>query len=691
MRNSISNIFFTFSFCIISIQLGLSCSIFSINVPEKACVNTPVVITASGAKTAGCFDDFTQKITVKQAQPGSNPVIKQLDNVGNNVEITFDKPGKYLILYTFKDGACASGGTCEGEKEIEILEPRAEFFPKTIEVCKGSTFSTDLVFSTGATRATVENKDKSFKVAIDKNSESNRGVLEYNLAVTQNFKLYISRSENSVFQCVNEQILDSISVIAIDLPSYTIIDTICDAANENYSLRFKLKGVGDTFDLSEESKSRGELRGDTLITNFLPSLDSFKLKLNISTVCEELIVEGAAACKCTILAGEMPSVPTFGCESGEIELMHDASTLELRQGDNLLFVLHTGKTDTLEQILNISDLPIFGVPSSEFIDSQLYVSAVVGPYTIEGFDINSSVCRNITFGTPVLWVGRDSFSIEGKLDVCANEMNRMYEVHLTNGTLKQPSTQSWILEDGSGATITDQNKDRIFLNFPNTNSSTLRYESLFKLTDELSCATSESIVINVDNSESAPAESEIILWPGDIFASTASDELCFQWGKIPKQGKFTRELFGDATKKFYYSDVPIIQSVLSDDVYFVAVYNNNGGCNFSFDNCNSIIFYNSAGVLPGLSLAEEDDFSMNIMPNPSDGNFRLELNGSYRGLYNVTILNDIGQKVQNSKVNKLYNTSIIDMELSTLNEGLYFIMISNEYGKREIIKTIIAK
>jgi hypothetical protein len=192
----------------------------------------------------------------------------------------------------------------------------------------------------------------------------------------------------------------------------------------------------------------------------------------------------------------------------------------------------------------------------------------------------------------------------------------------------------------------------------------------------------------VDGSIEAPELSNIILWPGNIVAST-SDGPCYQWGFTNKFGIFEFNIIEGANDKYFFSDEALTQSILQERSYFVAIFDT-PNCEFSLQNCNSIIFFNET-LKPGLKESDIDNFSIDIAPNPNDGTFRFELRGDYKGDYRIDVMSDIGQRVRNYTVSKQYDRSITDMNLSDLTEGLYFIVITNEFGKREVVKTIISK
>lgn len=702
MKRIIQKTLVILAVCLLQVQISDACSINSFTINDsgsttKVCIGTSVSVRASGSRTAGCALDIEQFIDIIDAPAGSDPTITLEDPDEISYSMIFNKAGSYTLRYTFKDApSCSNTTPCIETKTIEVVNPRARFISPSIKVCKGDQFNVDVEFM-GATDATVRRfGDVTFIKGVSP-SANNIGNVEYNIPVSSNFKLYIVRASNSgIPNCLNEELLDSIAVIALDKPEAVPIwdgvegTPLCDDSNENYIMKYKLRGGDNVFSLITQGEAE-IVGGDTLITNIRPSGEAFSIMLNSGETCGDFEVSEMYECACDINAGAMPGSSFSNCQDATIILDHDITNLNTRGIDNLLFVLHADPNpgESIENILSWSDKPEFDLPGIEFVDSLLYVSAVVGPYNVntDSLDLDVSSCKNITPGTPVEWISNDKFNIAGKTEVCAFEQNRMYTIE--NDSIKDGSQPNWVLKDNSGAFIEAQNSERIFLSFIGNATSTLYYETNFRINDELSCITVDSIQIEVDPNESAEPESKIILWPGDILAST-SDGPCYQWGSIPKFGDFRFNLFDGANEKYYYSPVEIKGSELEDNTYFVAIFDSEN-CEFSLENCNSIIFYNSDGLLPGLSIKDADDFNIELSPNPNDGFISIEISGSYKGLYKVEVFNEIGQILNDFQIDKYGNYHREEMDLSQQSEGLYFVVISNEFGKKLIIKTIIAR
>ena len=679
------------AFCFTAKSQGCDANII---VPaEEACVGSMITITGFGEKTTGCLNEFTQKIEIVKAPNGADPDAV-LSEDGTEITVKFDKSGVYRFKYTFTDAeGCSNTEPCVAFGEINIIEPAARFPMDTIVVCKGLPFDVGVQLL-GATGGTVTDNASFTKGIVLDQMDETRGIISYTDKVQESFTLYITKADKASINCFNSlpegEYFDSIVVIALEELAFVPIgdpeNPECDLANENYFMKFKLTGGLGNYSI--DSSADATLSGDTLTTFIRPSGEPYSISVFSDDVCglrtaiDTFKVEGANECACIVNAGAMPSDAVFACANDKIELSYDSTLYFGREIDNLLFILHNTPGDTIIDFLSVSDQPFFS--SEGLVDSQLFVSAVVGPFTIEDFDLASSSCFNISPGTPITWRSDEVYDIGGNAEFCATEQNRMYSIE--NDTLKPGSSQFWYLEDQANAFIEGQNSERAFVSFTGTGDSKLYLQSDFQLNDSTTCVTLDSLTVTNNGMQAQPV-SNVIFWPGEIFAST-SDGPCYQWGSITTTGKFSMDIFDGENDKFFYAK----ESVLTDfaDVsYFVAVYDS-PGCEFSMDNCNSIIFYNP-NLLPGLNVDLEDDFDLDIMPNPNDGTFRLELKGSFRGQYIIEVYNDLGQKINGQVIEKEYNLAIKDIDLNQAAEGLYYIVITNELGEREVVKTVITR
>lgn len=88
---------------------------------------------------------------------------------------------------------------------------------------------------------------------------------------------------------------------------------------------------------------------------------------------------------------------------------------------------------------------------------------------------------------------------------------------------------------------------------------------------------------------------------------------------------------------------------------------------------------NTAGISE--KLLEE---SISLYPNPTNGNFTVEVNGG-NGLVKIDVINALGQQVMNTKT----STGMVTMNADNLRNGVYFVRVETSLGtttKRLIVK-----
>ncbi|WP_235299135.1 T9SS type A sorting domain-containing protein [Portibacter marinus] len=657
-------------------QYGKTCEIVSFIAPERLCLDRAGSFQGNGLKEPGCGLMTTENIEVV-AGPGDFQISFTNDE-RNRANIIFDQVGTYTIRYTFKDETDCNSDPCIIEKTTEVYYPEAFFVEDTINICRGETIETAISF-VNAENASVEGQG-SLNVP---NSGNNMGVYRTSAPVNQSLVLKITRAQDGT--CTNEVLLDSLVVNVLDIPKLTAIDTICDDKNEMYRGVYKITGGDGIYTLL--TPEIGIIDGDILTTKFLPSLQSFNYRIDSGPTCGEFQGSATAECKCTAAAGLMQSEEVEACQDEIVEVLHNKSSVDKRPTDSILYVLHNSDQNEIGAFYDVSYDPIFTLPSEELVDSQLYISAVVGPFTIENFAINEVECKAVSAGTPVRWFSKDEFKISGLLDVCAGEKNRMYKVTL-DAKLKDRDNLFWETNDGSGFVIESQSKERAYVTFPTASSSgKLYYQIDRKISNTKFCSSRDSVAITIDGTESAPEAADIILWPGDIFAST-SDGPCYQWGFVDRFANFSVELVGQ-NSKFFFSPEAIGQGKLTDRAYFCATYDT-PNCEFSFNNCNSITFYNQ-NTLNGLVEGTQDDFVLGLSPNPNDGRMRLDILGNYKGIYKLELFSELGERVSSKVIDKTYVRSITDLDFSDVPKGIYFLRVQNELGHTQIIKTAITR
>jgi hypothetical protein len=77
-----------------------------------------------------------------------------------------------------------------------------------------------------------------------------------------------------------------------------------------------------------------------------------------------------------------------------------------------------------------------------------------------------------------------------------------------------------------------------------------------------------------------------------------------------------------------------------------------------------------------------------LFPNPNNGEFQLNLDNVENGVYNVSVKNIIGQNIYQNviSVTGSYNANV---KLANMQNGIYFMEISNENGDASVIRFVV--
>ncbi len=677
MKFLLPKLFLTFCVFLFAFEISHACDIVSFIAPERLCLDKAGTFRGNGIKEPGCGTNTVQNIRLVSG-PGSADISFTTEEK-NEASIVFSQVGSYTLEYTFEDEASCGTSICTMQAVTEVFYPTASFVEDEISICYGESIEAIVSFM-DAENASVAGQGT---VTVNNNMNGNMGLYRTNVPVFESIILRIIRAQDGT--CTNSTVLDSLMVNVLAEPALVAIDTICDQTNNLYSGVYEISGGDGTYSLLDPSI--GSISGNILTTVEMPTGASFSYNINTGPTCGELAGTASAECICNLASGTMQTERVEACADDIITVVHDKTALKKRPTDSVIYVLHNNDQADIGGEFAASYEPSFALPSAEAADTQLYISAVVGPFTLEDINLDDITCNSVSVGTPVKWFSKDEFSIAGKLEVCAGEKNRSYVVTIDEEIAKEREDLFWYTSDGSGVVIESQRSDRAFVSFPTATSSGKLFYQVDRQVADRTCSTIDSIEINVDGTTKAPEESKVLLWPGDIFAST-SDGPCYQWGYIDRFANFSTVLL-DSKSKYFFSDEQIGQQKLIDRAYFVAVYDT-PNCEFSLNNCNSIVFYNQ-GILNGLSVGKEDDFSLNLSPNPSDGRMRLEINGSYKGAYRMEVLSELGHRIRIQEVQKNYLKSITDIDLSDVARGVYFLRITNELGAQQVLKTVITR
>lgn len=113
----------------------------------------------------------------------------------------------------------------------------------------------------------------------------------------------------------------------------------------------------------------------------------------------------------------------------------------------------------------------------------------------------------------------------------------------------------------------------------------------------------------------------------------------------------------------------------------------------ALDSLNFYVSADSVFIFPvdmfiGVNLISENDFNMNISPNPTKSSFVLDISSTKNTELNVALTNTIGEVVLTNRTNLNVGFNKVDFELQNKPPGIYFMSINfdNKHFMKKIIK-----
>ena len=72
---------------------------------------------------------------------------------------------------------------------------------------------------------------------------------------------------------------------------------------------------------------------------------------------------------------------------------------------------------------------------------------------------------------------------------------------------------------------------------------------------------------------------------------------------------------------------------------------------------------------------------LSVYPNPTNNNFIAQFNSSLKGKIEVLVIDELGRVVNHQTINKSNDNIQINVDLSTMNKGVYFLKIQSEQAQ----------
>ena len=183
----------------------------------------------------------------------------------------------------------------------------------------------------------------------------------------------------------------SAAVQVFEKPKIQLIsDTICDAINENYQLKVKIKNGMQPY----EYQGLNGGFADSVFTSVLINNESpYSFQVIDENNCLSNQLSGQYSCPCSTYSGNTDGMSIAICGSDTAEILH-LNDEQLDANDQLFFVLHDSTTIDSTTILTISETSAFNYNSSLKTNHTYYVSPIAGNRQAQSIDF-SDRCLSI--------------------------------------------------------------------------------------------------------------------------------------------------------------------------------------------------------------------------------------------------------------------------------------------------------
>ncbi len=170
-----------------------------------------------------------------------------------------------------------------------------------------------------------------------------------------------------------------------------------------------------------------------------------------------------------------------------------------------------------------------------------------------------------------------------------------------------------------------------------------------------------------------------VLWDIKIRACLIDKKPVLYGGDDPTYGGHAFVLDGFQYPNYYHINLGWGGS--DNAYYYLNSINTSGGnWNNSQDAVINVYPVNIAGNPLGINESDISN-SLNLLPNPNNGNFSLIINNEYKGSLTVKIFDITSRLIDQRIINKNIDIITENINLSNLNKGLYFISIENDNSK----------
>ncbi len=655
-----------------------------------ACVDVPVPYVQNNVTSNGNTCPYLTNTTLSIFKNGID-----VTTITGIVEVTgstirFREVGEYVVQNFFEDQC---GCSRDPERIITIVPaPVASFAANNpTQVCAGESYTINIDGS-----ETYE----SVKISGVTGPGSEDDYTDNSFILTPNTpgiqELTIISADNGICEddidgeLLNIEVLEAFSVTSVDGQNG------CNEAGDQYDLTILTEGgdLSKSITLLEGGFTTKSLGASGLIVEGLNPLLTYEFTVMRGDVCDpEPIVVEQVTCFCGINMPPRPDADFAGCEN-EVFTIEGLYDPEADDGefdpleDTMIYIIHNtgaiGASGTVWDVISKDQKAIEPNFNNFTFNVEYYLSPVgIKKSVLERFDFSDPVslsnsdeddCFSVVQGMRMIWYKNPAPEIKtqnNESEVCKNQYDFMVyidnvadgsEVSITVDGLPQENIRQFGSQDTAFIYFEHSNQDSFVIraNVIGKNFDAVKNENI-------DCVTEITRTVYVKAGEGAPPLSDIVLWPGNILASTADSTNCFDWG-FYLQGT---EVTGLGDEKYFYAATDIDFENTSR-IYFVDIFN-------CLDpSCSTRVFFNLDGPPPGVNLIDLENFSYQVAPNPNQGQFNLILNAHKASEIKVDIFGLTGQRVFGKVETFRKGETDYFIDLSGYAKGIYFMRIIDE-------------
>lgn len=650
---------------------------FIVNEGDKiACIGEEVSISSINLPSEGC-NISTSWIKVYK----NGNVIATLSGTADSY--TFSSPGVYKLESYFKDDC-----NCDRiqSQEITIIEsPDIKF--ADVNLSGGCVGETIKIF--------FDNYDEGDKVFV---SGINGTV---NIYETDHFNLLITEAGPQEIEIVSVKngicespisnqklVINGFEPLQVELQAQ-----VCNSVGDKYRLEIKFEGGDINKDVEVEGFSWFVINDEVIVIEDLDPNQDYNIEIKRGNVCESVaLFFPAFSCSCTFEVGSVnPTVDYFvGCatEAFDVSEAFSISPSFNVNTDTAFYMLHSLENgDKLGKVVAVYPYDVNFITNdfAEFVTNETYFLSLVGirKFKLFEFDFDDystfsfkdiDDCLSIIGGFPVIWHGSDVV-ISGPTSVCNNAYN---EIFVGSGIDDGATIDIDVFGLDANNFSFDPAINRLYVHFVNEEFSqvpisitatTNHSDVLYGQEIETTCKSTGEYLVKLNQELRSPDTSNVIMWPGYIFASTDTTQgVCHRWGYTRNaNGEEIEEILQDREGRFYFGERELVELLSERTQIWVETY-------YCDENsCATRNLFN--GDFPIGGSIDDSPYGLNFYPNPGQGEYFLDIEGAFYGEVSYRIYDMYGRQFYEDNFTKNGIIAKKGINLSSIPNGMYFIEV----------------